>query len=179
MKRCLIVIVVGLFIITMAMVSQGSAAELSKVGIVDLFRVLNESEAGKRAKADLEGIIKSKQGSIDEKGKIIERLKTDMEKQTAVLSPEARKAKEEEAERSIRDYQRMVTDSQAEVKKKESELTGSILKELRELISRMGQEEGYSLILESAEGLVLYYDKTNDLSDRVIKRYNESKAKAK
>lgn len=150
-----------------------------KVGYVDLRLALNESEAGKKAKTELESLIKIKQAAIDEKGKAIDRLKGDLEKQASVLSEEARKSKEEEIERQIREYQRLVQDSQAEVKKKESELTNSILKELREIIDRIGKDENYTLILENVEGLILYSKKDIDLTEKVIRAYNETKAKKK
>jgi len=155
------------------------AADTLKLGFVDLVKALNESEAGKKAKADLEFLIKSKQVSIDEKGKVIEKGKADLEKQASVLSQDARKSKEEEMERLIREYQRLVSDSQSEVKKKESELTGDILKEIRAIIQKIGQDEAYTLILENAEGQILYSKKEIDLTDLVIKKHNESKAKEK
>jgi outer membrane protein len=176
MKKFLAVMIAGVFLFSAGMFSKASAAETLKVGIVDLLKALNESESGKRAKTDLESLIKSKQSSIEEKGKNIEKLRTEFEKQAAIISPEAKKAKEDELERLIRDYQRIVADSQAEVKKKEGELTGEILKDLRETINKIAQEEGFALILEHAEGLVLYANKSLDLTDKVIKRYNESKA---
>ena len=176
MKKILVVTFLVMFMLVSGMISKASAAETFKVGIVDLLKALNESEAGKRAKADLESLIKSKQTSIEERGKSIEKLKAEFEKQAAIISPAAKKAKEEELERLIRDYQRIVADSQAEVKKKEGELTGEILKDLREMINKIAQEEGYTLILEHAEGLVLYANKSLDLTDKVIKKYNESKA---
>lgn len=176
MKKILVVILMGLCLIAVGMIPKTSNAETLKVGIVDLLKALNESEAGKRAKTDLESLIKSKQTSIEEKGKNIEKLRADLEKQAAIISVEAKKAKEEELERLIRDYQRIVADSQSEVKKKEGELTGEILKDLREMINKIAQEEGFTLILEHAEGLVLYANKSLDITDKVIKRYNESKA---
>ena len=150
-----------------------------KIGYVDLVKSLNESEAGKKAKTDLEFLIKTKQTTIDEKGKAIEKAKADLEKQSSVLSPDARKAKEEEMERMLRDYQRLVADSQNEVKKKEGELTNDILKDLRTIVQKIGEDEGYTLILESAEGQILYAKKEADLTEVVIKKFNESKAKAK
>ncbi len=155
------------------------AADTLKIGYVDLIRALNESESGKKAKADLEFLIKSKQGPLDEKGKAIEKGKNDLEKQASVLSPEARKAKEEELEKLIREYQRLVSDSQAEVKKKEGDLTGDIIKDIRAVIQKIGQDEGYTLILESSEGQILYAAKEGNLTDSVIKKYNESSAKPK
>ncbi|MBI5632475.1 MAG: OmpH family outer membrane protein [Nitrospirae bacterium] len=155
------------------------AADTLKIGFVDLVKALNESDTGKKAKADLEFLIKSKQGAIDEKGKAIEKGKVDLEKQASVLSQDARKSKEEELERLIREYQRLVSDSQTEVKKKESELTGDILKDIRAIIQKIGQDEAYTLILENAEGQILYSKKEIDLTDAVIKKHNESRAKPK
>lgn len=150
------------------------AAETVKIGYVDIRGALNESEAGKKAKIDLESLIKTKQTVIDEKGKAIEKLKADVEKQASVLSAEAKKTKEDEIERLMREYQRQAQDAQAEVKKKESELTVAILKELKEVVDKIGQEEDYLVIFENTDGVILYSKKELDITDKVIKKYNES-----
>ncbi|MBA4371572.1 MAG: hypothetical protein C0402_01780 [Thermodesulfovibrio sp.] len=169
-----------LVVLFMFAAQQTFAAEPAlKVGVVDLIKALNESDAGKKAKADLEVLIKTKQTSIDEKGKEIEKLKTDLEKQSSVLSSDARKSKEDDLERNIREYQRIVTDSQNDVKKKEGEFTGEILKDLRGIIEKMGQEGNYTMIIENAEGIILYSKQDQNLTEQVIKKYNESKGKAK
>ncbi len=158
---------------------QVYAAETVKIGFVDLIKALNESDSGKKAKADLEIMIKTKQTSIDEKGKEIEKLKSDLEKQSSVLSSEARKTKEDELEKMIREYQRVGTDSQNDIKKKESEFTGEILKGLRQVIEKIGQDGGYTMIIENAEGIILYAKPDQNLTEQVIKKYNESKSTAK
>lgn len=168
-----------LLVILILLAGTHSYAENVKIGSVDLVKALNDSDAGKKAKTDLELLIKSKQVSLDEKGKNIEKVKNELEKQASVLSADARKSKEEDLERLIRDYQRQVSDSQNEVKKKEGELTGSILKELRDIIQKMGVEEGYTIILEGGEGQIPYAKKDIDLTQAVIKRHNELKDKPK
>lgn len=155
------------------------AADNQKIGYVDLRAALNESDAGKKAKTELESAIKTKQIAIDEKSKTIEKLKSDLEKQASVLSSEARKAKEDEIERLMRDYQRLIQDSQAEMKKKEADLTSTILKELREIIGKIGREENYTMIMENFEGIILYSKKELDITDRVLQKHNELRAKAK
>lgn len=152
------------------------AAEAVKIGYVDVRAALNESESGKKAKIDLESLIKTKQAVIDEKGKAIEKLKADVEKQASVLSAEAKKTKEDEIERLMREYQRQAQDAQAEVKKKESEFTVAILKELKEVVDKIGQEDDYSVIFENTDGVILYSKKEFDITDKVIKKYNESSA---
>jgi len=68
-------------------------------------------------------VVKKKQEALDEKGKALEKLKAEIEKQGSVMSAEARKNKEDDLDRLTREYQRGLTDSQTEVRKKESELT--------------------------------------------------------
>lgn len=171
--RKLILVVAIIFVLPLSSL----AADSVKFGSIDLQKLLNESEAGKKAKSDLEALIKSKESNIKEKGEAIEKLRGELEKQASVLSGEAKKKKEDELEKLIREYQRIVQDSQAEVKKKEGELTDTIIKEIRETIEKIGAEEGYALIIE--RGMVLYSNKGIDITDRVMKKYNESKAISK
>ncbi len=148
--------------------NASAAADMgpAKIGYVDLRVALNDSVAGKKAKAELESLIKIKQSAIDEKGRNAERLKGEFERQASGLSADAKKAKEDEIEMLVRDYQRMVQESQAEVKKKEADLTGSILNELRGVVEKIAQDEGYSLILENVESIVLYAKRTMILRKR-------------
>lgn len=177
MKNVVVVLIVCFSLALSVVISNVCSAEDGKVkvAIVDLHKLINESESGKKAKTDLENLIRAKQIAIDDKGKQIETLKADIDKQSAVISADAKKAKEEELERLVRDYQRIISDSQAEVKKKEAELTTEILKQAREIINKMAQEGGYNLVLEKADGLVLYFSSNLDITDKVIKKFNEAK----
>jgi len=168
-----------LLVVFILLAGTRAYAENIKIGSVDLIKALNESDSGKKAKTDLESLIKTKQAVLDEKGKSIEKMKSEIEKQSSVLSAEARKSKEDELEKVIRDYQRLVSDSQSEIKKKEGEFTNEIIKELRTIIVKMGTEEGYTVILEGSDGQILYAKKEIDLTDLVIKKHNEMKAAPK
>jgi len=168
-----------LLVVFILLAGTRAYAENIKIGSVDLIRALNDSDSGKKAKTDLESLIRTKQASLDEKGKSIEKMKGEIEKQSSVLSADARKSKEDELEKVIRDYQRLVSDSQSEIKKKEGEFTNEIIKELRAIIVKMGTEEGYTVILEGSDGQILYAKKEIDLTDLVIKKHNEMKAAPK
>ena len=172
MKKILLV----LFIVFLVPVSA-RAADPAKFGVIDLQKVLNESERGVKAKADLESLIKSKESVIEEKAKTVEKLNSELEKQASALSPEAKKKKQDELEKIQRESQRLLQDSQIEVKKKEGELTEAIIKDIREIVEKFGADEGYTFIIE--KGILLYSDKGIDLTDSVIKKLNESKARSK
>lgn len=165
-----------LFILVMPL-SVYSAEIPLKIGYVDLQKTLNDSQAGQKAKKAMTELISAKQKNADEKTKEIEKLKAEIDKQATVLSPETKKQKEEKLEREIRDYQRMVRDTQEELQKKEIELTSTIIKDLRDIVKKIGEEEGYTIILEHAEGGILYSSPAYDLTEKVMKRYDQIQKK--
>lgn len=144
-----------------------------KIGFVNLQQALNESEAGKKAKTELEAIIKQKQENIEAKVAEHKKFKEDMEKQAVVLSDEALKKRKEELDRMERDVQRLITESNNEVQKLQREREVAILKEIDALITKLGKEEHYTLILPAET--VLYSPAEADITERLIKMYNESK----
>ena len=171
-KIFLVVLVAAMLAATTAM-----ATETMKIGYIDLQRALVESDAGKKAKVDLDSIEKSKKAAIDEKVKSINKIEDELGKQSSVLSPEARKVREEELERLQRDFQRLVADARAELQKKEQELTDAILKDMSEIVDVYGKEEGYTIIIRSE--VILHAKKELDITDVIIKKFNEVKEKSK
>jgi len=177
MKTKFIICVLLLVTCHLSLVTFSSAAELMKIGYIDLQRIVYESEAGKKAKSELDALIKSKQAVVDEKRKTLEKLKSDLEKQASALSPEARKAKQDEYEKNEREFLRFAQDSETELRKKDAELKEMIVKEVFELMDKIGKEEGYTMILDRS--MVIYGNKEIDITNIIIKKYNESKAGSK
>jgi outer membrane protein len=172
MKKIFLALVVGFAVLLTCALSNVSAADL-KMGFVDIDKAANDSEEGRKAISQLNDFKLSKQSVITEKGKAIEKLKSDLEKQGSIISSDAKKSKMEEIERSERELQRMVSDASQEFEKKRRELTESVYKEIIELLSRYGQDEKYTAILPLQS--VLYGDKTLDITDIIIKKFNETK----
>jgi hypothetical protein len=64
-----------------------------------------------------------------------------------------------------------------ELQKKEQQATQRILQELTGIIEKMGKERGFLLIVERRSGGVIYGDPESDVTDEVIKLYDQEKAK--
>jgi outer membrane protein len=153
------------------------AADGMKIGFINLQRALVESDAGKKAKADLEAIETSKKGILEEKIKAMKKLEAELTTQASVLKADTKKAKEEELEKIQRDLQRLVADVRAEIQKKETELTDAILKNISDIVDEIAQEQDYAIILSSQT--IVNAKKEFDITDLVIKKYNETKGKSK
>lgn len=172
MKKVLLSLVVGIAVLFSGAICIVNAAEM-KVGFVDIDRAANDSEEGKKAIGGLKDYMASRQASITEKGKAIEKMKSDLEKQGSIISADAKKSKVEEMERSEREFQRTVADANQEVEKKRRELTEAVYKEVIEVVAKYGQTEKYTAILPVQS--LLYAEKDLDITDIIIKKFNEQK----
>ena len=52
---------------------------------------------------------------------------------------------------------------------------GELVEQLRKVVDQVGQDEGYTLILEKGGPALLYADSKIDITEDVIKRFNESR----
>jgi outer membrane protein len=172
MKKIVLVMIVGFAVLLNGALSRVNAADM-KIGFVDIDRAANDSEEGKKAVGVLKDFMSSRQSTISEKGKEIEKMKSDLEKQGSIMSQDAKKSKVEELERSEREFQRMVSDANQEFEKKRRESTESVYKEIIDIVVKLGQAEKYTIILPVQS--LLYSDKTLDITDTIIKKFNESK----
>ncbi len=150
---------------------RAAAADL-KIGIVDLQRALNESSAGRKAKDQFKGEFEKMQDGLKREKDQLDRMKDDLDKKSVVLKEDQRKNMADDFERRRRDLRRKLEDSDAELRKKDQELTGSILKDLAVVIQEMGEREGYTVILENSSSSVLYGAKSIDMTDAVIKAFD-------
>lgn len=151
------------------------AAADVKIGYVDLQRALNESAAGKKAKEDFRGQVERLESQLKGKKEELDKLKSDLETKGTVMADAQRKKLENEFEQKRLDLKRRFEDSQAELQKKDQELTGKIIQDLQGIIKEVGDRDGYTLILELGSSPVLYYKKSSDITDDVLSVYNSKR----
>jgi outer membrane protein len=145
-----------------------------KVGFVDSNRILTESEEGKKASKTLQEMISTREALLDEKKAELKKLgeELDNQKKSKMFNDEALKEKEANLNKLMRSLQLKANEYQEEVQKKETELKVEIIKGANDVIKSYGEKEGFSLILESV--VVIYAQKKNDVTDEILKKYNEA-----
>jgi len=155
--------------------APGLAAADVKIGYVDLQRALNESSAGKKAKEDFRGQVEKLEVQLKGKKEELDRLKEELESKGTVMADDRRRKLESEFETKRLDLKRRFEDSQAELQKKDQELTGKIIQDLQGIIKEVGDRDGFTLILELGSSPVLYFKKSADITDDVLSVYNGRK----
>jgi outer membrane protein len=102
-------------------------------------------------------------------------MKESLEKQGLMLTLEARMAREKELQTKLRDFQRWGEDVQNELNQKRIEMERNISTELVKVVQGIAEKEGYSVIVQKNEAIVLFGSQSIDLTDRVIKAYDTEK----
>jgi len=153
---------------------------LNRIAYIDVQRVLARSAAGVAAREALEREKATMQKEMDGRRVELEKLREEIEKKGALLTPDARRERQEQFERKRRDAARLADDFQKELEKKESGLLQKVLQDVSGVIERVGKEKNYYLIVEKRGGGILYGSAEADLTEEVIRQYDrEAPNKAK
>ena len=151
----------------------------ARVGFVDLQRILAKSQAGVQAREQLEKDKAGMQKQVDNQKGDLDKLRDDLEKKGQLLSAEARRDKQEQLERKVRDVRRLVDDLEKELQKKEQGLLAKVLREVEGVVAKIGKERGYLMIVERRQGGLIYGAPEADVTEEIIKAFDDEMRKAK
>jgi outer membrane protein len=149
-------------------------AEL-KIGTVDIQKAVNECNEGKEDKITLTKEVEKTQHLIAERQMELQGMKESLEKQGLLMNAEARTMKENELQTKLREFQRWGEDIQNEINQKRMNMEKNLSLGLQKVIQKMAAEEGYTLILEKNDNIVLFNSMSIDITEQVIKAYNAQK----
>jgi outer membrane protein len=172
----------GVALITGAVLLGGSGASAQapaagqRIGYIDLARVLARSSAGDAAREQLEREKAAMQKEMDGKRVELDKLRDELEKKGPLMAADARRDREEAMERKRRDSTRLADDFQRELGRKEQVLAQKVMQDISGVIERVGKQKGYYLVLERGRAGVLYSAPEADLTDDILKAYDQENA---
>jgi outer membrane protein len=169
---------VALTLVSLIAGAPVAQAQSMKIGVVDMQRALNETEDGRKAKASLKKVFEERQKQLDKAQNDLKAMKESLEKQANVLARDVLAKKAEEYQKALVDLQTTYMEFQKELGSKEGELTKDIIERMQRIMRRVGQTDGYSLIVERSEAGVVYVPTNYDLTDVLIQRYNAGEGRS-
>ncbi|WP_321372079.1 OmpH family outer membrane protein [uncultured Desulfuromusa sp.] len=165
-------------IITLAalLLLSTTAFAANKLAYVDLQKALNLSKAGAQAKTEIAELAKQYETEFKIQQGDFLKLKGELEKQAALLSDTAKQEKIKEYQQSAEALQQFQQNAQRKLQQEDGKRTQEILKELSEILKTFGKDGQYTMIFERSEGGLVYVDENvEDLTEKLIKAYDESK----
>ena len=159
-------------IIVNCMVVMGTAmaADVAKIGVIDLQRVLETSNPGKAAQAEIKKQKEKMEIDLKQKGAEIEQIRQRLERESMVMNKDAREEKEREARIKLNDFKTLQKRYRAELQTLEKRLVNQLQGEVQSIVEELGKKEGYLLIISKIG--VLYSPTTIDITDNLIQQLN-------
>lgn len=153
------------------------AAEEFKIGIVDFQKVVSTSSPGKIAKKAVDKKGKELENSLKKKGNEIEKLKKDLDRESLVMTKDKFLEKQREIRIKINDFKALKASYAQQFKQMEARSITKIKNDVLGIVRKIGEKEGFKLIVERNETGAMYYPESMDITDEVIKEYNKTAVK--
>jgi outer membrane protein len=149
------------------------AAESGKIGVVDLQKFQKDSKAYQKASLAMKKKFDDMQQKLNDQRNALTKLDEEFKKQSMMLSLDAQEDKKREFDKKQREYKFMYDEYTQEMKDTEMQAVKKIMKDLEKIVEKIGQKEGYTIILERRTLGLLYFNDAIDLTDRVTDAYDK------
>ena len=166
-------IILATVILSILLLHTTTVRAEEKIALVSLQMALNQVNDGKKAKDGLKKEYDAKKKQIDAMKADLEKMSQELEKQQMVLSADALNEKRKELQTKFMDLQNKAATFEKELKTKESDSAQKILTSLRDIVIKLSQQEGYTLVIENSSDTVLYSKGSKDITNDVIAAYNK------
>lgn len=154
--------------------ASARAADL-RFGYIDSSRIFQEYSVAKEAQQRFDRQVQSWQEEAAEKQRGVEKLRAEVRDQSPILSSVKRAEREEALQKAIAEYEQFIQDvwgPNGRAARENDTSTQEIVRQVREVVDRMATDKGLSLVLDAASGIILFADKSLDLTAEVLTELN-------
>ena len=156
----------------LVMVAALPAAAQSKVAVIDVQRVVAESDPGKEAIQKLKAISDAKIQEGQAMQQEMATLQDQYNKQRFTVSEERMAEMSKELEDKNIVIRRFEDDAKRELDEVRRRELGGLEERILPIINQIGMEEGITLIFNKFQSGLVYADEAVDITDDVIRRFN-------
>ncbi len=156
-----------------ALLAQAVAEGPTKVGVIDVRRILTDSEAGRAALERLRVSAEAKQAALSAQEDEAIAIQEDLEARRLSLSDDKQQEIEADLQRRAIDLRRAQDDARREIEELQVSEFQAIEEKVMPLIQEIGESEGYTLIFNKFEDSgLLFAAPAADITPQVLQRFN-------
>ncbi|MFQ5511401.1 MAG: OmpH family outer membrane protein [Candidatus Krumholzibacteriia bacterium] len=162
-------------IVAGSIVTATAQVEL-KIGYIDSQRIFAEFKETQ----DVERLYKKEVDAWKAQAQVMEqeivKIQDELRAQALMLSEEKQREKKLALDKKLADYQRFMADVFGEngtAAKRNQELTQPIVNKINQILERMSEEQGYTLVFDISNANIVYANKDFDLTDMVLQELNK------
>jgi len=148
------------------------AAAQSNVAVIDVQRVVTESDPGKEVMQKLRVLSDAKAQEGQTLQQDMAALQDQFNKQRFTVSEQRQAEMSKEIEDKQISIRRFQDDAQRELQEAQRRELGGLEERILPIINQVGQAQGYTLIFNKFQSGLVYADETVDITDQVITMFN-------
>ncbi len=171
MKKRILTSLVALVLLSAFVLAQSTF----KIAVINPQKVLQNSIEGKKILKKLQNLQKSKQDKINRMRRELNNLEQKLQTQGFTMSDAARLELQKKIDSKKASIQQEIKAAQMDIQYQSNKLLGQITKELEPIIKQIRKEKGIAIIFDLTRAGVIDMDKSLDITDLVIQRYNKMK----
>ena len=153
---------------------QAAGATPSKIGLINMQEAIVACNEGQRDFGALQKKFDPKREEIKRLNDEVEGLQKQLDTQGDKLNDEARAKLVKEVADKKKTLQRTVEDASADAQQQQGELMNKIGGKMLEVLSKYGEANGYSAILDvsTQNGPVLWAPASSNITPQIVEQYN-------
>lgn len=172
LKKVFGVVVAISFLLGIGVTTASFAADL-KLGVMNVQRIIMESDAGKEAKERFDTRMKELQATFKKEEGDLKGLQDEIKKKSSAWSEEKKAEKVREFQKNGRELKAKTDDARYEMKQLQDKELEPILKTLEKVVDAFGQENKYTIILDAKNGVIFAADSV-DITTQIVDRLNKA-----
>ncbi len=145
----------------------------NKIGVFDMQVVMVKSTAGMDIKNELNKKKEYYTAEIKKREKALKQMRDEIEKKAMMLSQEARDEQEKAYQKKLRDLKLYANDSETDLKTMYRDKTQKLIHDILLVARNYAKKNNFSIVIEKQEGGVVFADKAIDITEQILKAFNE------
>lgn len=153
-----------------------SAQAQTKLAFIDSDRIFREYGKTREAQESFNREVQELSRTAREKKVEIDEMQRKLDQQAPMLSEAKRDQETQALQQKVSEYEAFIQEHwgpTGKISKLNEEYLRPIIDRVHRIVQDIGNNEGYQLILDAADGNIVYGDKSLDLTDRVLGRLKD------
>ncbi|MCK9173949.1 MAG: OmpH family outer membrane protein [Desulforhopalus sp.] len=167
------ILVAALIVVTVVCFSGSAfAAVASKIGVIDVQKILRNSKAGNKATKSLDARMVAYQNKFKGEGEKLRAFQAEIKKKSSAWSEEMKTTRLHDFQKAAVIFQQKTKDAEFEMKQARDKELAPLFKTLQGVVDSYGQQNGFAVIIEKMPGIP-FVNPANDITDEITKAFNK------
>jgi outer membrane protein len=165
----------GLVLLGLGAAPRPAAAQIVRIGFVDSQIIFEKYRFAVEQQTRFNREIEAWRTDAEERKRAVDLLRGELKDQGPMLSDAKRLEKETALQKALSEYDAFVQafwGPQGRAQQLNAEMTREVIGKVRDVVERIANRDGYDLVLDAADGNVIFGVRSLDLTDRVLDELN-------